>query len=542
MTIQNQIDGRVVTALEGTTSYALRFLAEFYRTYYKAALSDMGFPLFGEAAVGNFAKADDIWQAELLPIFQTYDEAGLMTYAGAYIEQRMAMALIRTGAKKVSFECRYNGTVNNVTNPETGAIEISMLQFVATPVPVRTDNQIVQFSTGLDENPEGSVYALSLSSPAAADWTKIELDLSAMPAPPEGHDRWAVMFFLFGYGTRKGYEEPFRDWSEDYLEIRNIVASPPDLALYSPSMGSRGSAIGVTELNLVAGNISDFKGKFHRPSVGVLSLIPADLLTGVTRTVLSEAGELALSVNNPAYLWSVPRYQLGLAQIIYTMTLTGSPDIEIPISSFQSVVRQGGATIAELLNAKNVYNEQLSNLQERISGGGYSPSEISALRADIATNYANRLNELRQSRPSYLSCVIPNFVDYIDEIQARTSGEVIIKKGYLMPDGSRNLEEIIRTNFEYVTYDQGARSASASITAYKVQSFRSPKRREITGVSYVGADSQGRRRLRATMDLFLRPEDTCIYGDGEEMRVGTITYIVDDRSAVMHVTEQDETF
>ena len=542
MTIQNQIDGRVVTALEGTTSYALRFLAEFYRTYYKAALSDMGFPLFGEAAVGNFAKADDIWQAELLPIFQTYDEAGLMTYAGAYIEQRMAMALIRTGAKRVSFECRYNGTVNNVTNPETGAIEISMLQFVATPVPVRTDNQIVQLSSGLGENPEGSVYALSLTSPAAADWTKIELDLSAMPSPPEGHDRWAFAFLILCQGVRKGYEEPFRDWSEDYLEIRNVVVSPPDLALYSPSMGSVSSSVPVSNLSLSEGGISYFAGRFHRASVAALSLLPGNIFSGVTRTELSAAGDLSLTANNPAYSWSVPRYQLGLAQIIYTMTLTGSPDIEIPISSFQSVVRQGGATIAELINAAVTYNEQVANLEERISGGGYSPSEIQSLRADILTNYANRIIELRESRPSYLSCVVPNFVDYIDEIQARTSGEVVIKRGYLMPDGSRNLEEIIRTNFEYVTYDQGARSASASITAYKVQSFRSPKRREITGVSYVGADSQGRRRLRATMDLFLRPEDTCIYGDGEEMRVGTITYIVDDRSAVMHVTEQDETF
>lgn len=539
--MSNQIDGKIVTCLEGTTSYGLRAYTELVRTYYKQILEAYGLVAW-PSAMGDFVKDGSLWQAVPSSVIKYYDAAGLMGAAGTYGDQRMAIAFVRTCAKSVAFEYKATATAHQTINPETGATEYIVSGITVCPFPVAADGQVVQ--GGIGDLPEGSYFSDFFTSAEEVDWTKVELDWSALPAPPEGFVGWCLGFYVIYQSTKKGYEDPWYDWSGDLIQIRRIIVSPPDMTLYAPTFGSKGVAIGGGELTLSPGSMSSFTGRFHNIPAADLELLAKALSSGVTRTIIAEPSSLALEAMSPAYVWSMPRYKLGLAQVIFTMTLTGSPDIEIPISSFQSVVKHGGGTITEYANVVAERDEQQATLAERIAEGGYTPAEIIQMQDDINENYSERMAALLQSRPCYLSCVVPNFVDYIDEILARQSGEVIIKKGYLMPDGTRTLEEIIRTDFEYITYDRGSRSGSAQITAYKVRTFINPKRREVTGVSFVGLDSSGRRRIRAVMDMFLRPDDICVFGTGESdyMTVGTITYIVDEKSATMQVTEQDESF
>jgi hypothetical protein len=236
----------------------------------------------------------------------------------------------------------------------------------------------------------------------------------------------------------------------------------------------------------------------YPPSAGLLLQIGSALALALSAETPSYEMDLtkypnvaALTVLGklPSYVWSIPANLRPAAQVIYTCTLTGggeSPavsDLTLPMSSFQGRMRDGD--------------------------------------------------------PSYISAVIPNCMIYADDILARQNGDIVIKKGYRFQDGSTQLEEIARVDFESVRIDQGSKSASATISGHKTISSTSVKTVTVEGVSYYCLQADGKRRVRALLDLFLRIGDTCVYGTGvsDYMTVGYITYTVSTNQTIMEVTE-----
>lgn len=205
--------------------------------------------------------------------------------------------------------------------------------------------------------------------------------------------------------------------------------------------------------------------------------------------MLQNAG-VSISSIAPNYVWALNVRLRPAAQTIFTCTLTGDgespalPDLTIPMSSFQGRIRDGD--------------------------------------------------------PSYLACVIPNALAYASAIAARQNGDIVIHKGYRLLDGTESMEEIARVDFESVRIDQGSRSASATITGHRTITSTAPKDVTVQGVSYYCLQADGKRRIRALFDLFLRIGDTCIYGTGgtDYMVVGYITYSVNVEQTIMEVTEK----
>jgi hypothetical protein len=199
-------------------------------------------------------------------------------------------------------------------------------------------------------------------------------------------------------------------------------------------------------------------------------------------------GAFSLTARAPSKAWSIAR-AVTTAQVIYYCILTGAADglddLYLPMSSFQARMRDGD--------------------------------------------------------PSYLSCIFPNSAAYEDAISLRGSGQIIIQRGFRMSDGTEQMEEIIRVNYESLRIDRGARNDSGTITGYRTISSGEPKEVTVTGVSYYGMQADGKRKVRADLDLFLRVGDTCIYGeDGNDyFKVGLITYIVsaDPVQTIMEATE-----
>ena len=196
------------------------------------------------------------------------------------------------------------------------------------------------------------------------------------------------------------------------------------------------------------------------------------------------AAAIILQPYNPSYIWLPSGAQLYTLQNIYLCVLTGAADglddVIIPISSFQSVLRDG--------------------------------------------------------YPSYLSCVIPNSIDYIVDIMARTHGDIVVKKGYKYSDGTINTEEICRVTYETLQIYRGGRNDFATISGHKTTTSTAPKNRALTDVSFYGLQVDGKRAFRAAPDLFLRVGDIATYG-GESIVVGQISYIVDAWLAIMQITE-----
>lgn len=222
-------------------------------------------------------------------------------------------------------------------------------------------------------------------------------------------------------------------------------------------------------------------------------------LTSITLTPLAPdfgpvnasvpTGILTMLPRVPAYRWSVPDVNQITAKLIYRCILTGVDDgladIVLPMSSFQMRLRDGD--------------------------------------------------------PSYLSCVIPDSGTYEPYITARTNGDIVIQKGYVFSDGTEQMEEIARVNYESIQVNRGANNDSLILTGYKTVTSSAVADRTISGVSFYALQADGKRRVRANLDLFLRCGDNCIYGTGigEYFTVGQISAWVnaDPVAEFMEATE-----
>jgi hypothetical protein len=266
-----------------------------------------------------------------------------------------------------------------------------------------------------------------------------------------------------------------------------VIAAPASgliLTGYVPSLGMAVN-IPLTELSLAvpafhAGYISEVEAK---------SLLLSAMNPGLAMGVPMPVAGLEIASFRPQYRWDIPATERTVAQGIYLCYLTGeneSPPLEdllIKISSFQSRLRDGD--------------------------------------------------------PSYVSVVVPGADDYVDDILARQNGEIVIKKGYRLSDGTIMAEEIARAAFESLQTFEGAHSYSATLTGHATTSSSSPADRTVTGLSYLGRLVSGKTTIRADMDLFLRVGDVCIYGSeaAERFTVGQISYTVGPYQAIMQVTE-----
>lgn len=198
--------------------------------------------------------------------------------------------------------------------------------------------------------------------------------------------------------------------------------------------------------------------------------------------------EIEILARPPSVTWMIPAGTAGDAQIIFRCILTGAANgldnLDLPMSSFQARVRSG--------------------------------------------------------TPSYLSVVVPG-LDHIEAISARQNGQILIRKGFRLPSGSELLEEILRVNYDSMQIHQGAQSTTAIIAGYKTSTLRTSKEWEVRNVSFYGLQADGKRRIRADFDLFLRVGDLCIYGPGgnDWFVVGMITYWATATPAMMYMEVQE---
>lgn len=136
---------------------------------------------------------------------------------------------------------------------------------------------------------------------------------------------------------------------------------------------------------------------------------------------------------------------------------------------------------------------------------------------------------------SFLQAVIPNGVDYLNQLHTNALMRVLM--GFKYPDGTYSpLEEIARSPLEILRYDEGASSNSVTVSGYAALSASTGVTRQLTGVSYRSVN-QGRRRVRCSIDLFLRPGHMAMDSDGQVFSVGIIQYFVNAKSEYMEVMQ-----
>jgi hypothetical protein len=140
----------------------------------------------------------------------------------------------------------------------------------------------------------------------------------------------------------------------------------------------------------------------------------------------------------------------------YFFTLTGSPDVEIPIASFQCRLRSGD--------------------------------------------------------PTYLAVTVPYTEEYAAAISARPDGEMVIEMALVMVGVEYVRSEIVRANLENIRLDQGPINATITLTGHKTVTS-TPHAITLVNPVYRSV-TDGAVRLRfAEPHLYLRPGDTVTCDD-----------------------------
>jgi len=155
---------------------------------------------------------------------------------------------------------------------------------------------------------------------------------------------------------------------------------------------------------------------------------------------------------------------------------------------------------------------------------------------DIEIPISSFQTRLRQSEPTYLSVVIPDVYIYASAVTARSHGQMVVEMAYLL-DGIESVrEEICRVDLERIDIYEGAKNQSISLSGHATETYAT-KITALTGASYYNL-SGGLRRYRCAMDPYLRPGDT-VRVNGEEFTAGSITLSRSVNSETMEVLESE---
>lgn len=145
---------------------------------------------------------------------------------------------------------------------------------------------------------------------------------------------------------------------------------------------------------------------------------------------------------------------------------------------------------------------------------------------------------MRRNGQSFLQAVIPNASSHAAAITARINEPMVLRMGYRYDDNSLSpLEDIADAPFQILTLTTGPVRDTMTVSGYGAKTHTTTATRDLKGVQTRSIDANGRRRVRASIDLFLRPNHTARDSDGTEFPVGVIQYFINATGEAMEVIE-----
>lgn len=145
---------------------------------------------------------------------------------------------------------------------------------------------------------------------------------------------------------------------------------------------------------------------------------------------------------------------------------------------------------------------------------------------------------LRSGTPTYCGVVVPDIDSYIDDIKDRLNGQLVVSIGQKWFSGNVNWKELVRVNFEDLSYNKGGRNSSAQLSGHITTTSSSSNTVAAIGVQVESLQKDGKHRIRCEVDWNVRPGDTITWNDdNDSMIVGLITIAVGNRLSRMEVTE-----
>jgi hypothetical protein len=134
-----------------------------------------------------------------------------------------------------------------------------------------------------------------------------------------------------------------------------------------------------------------------------------------------------------------------------------------------------------------------------------------------------------------LSVTIPRAsAELLAAVAANEGGVLRVLRGPRFPDGSVQLDGLLRAVLDTWSYRAGAESGSISLQASAATVVQAARPRRLREVSYVGSD-RGARRVRCRIDSYLQPGDVALLDGGQSLVVNDLSYSIEPGQASMDV-------
>lgn len=235
-------------------------------------------------------------------------------------------------------------------------------------------------------------------------------------------------------------------------------------------------------------------------SPGSVRLILRDLvpLRATVQLTATDSGQLFFKTSATVQLTATDEGQLSfitLLEVTVELTATDSGQLNVPIYFFPPQI----------------------NYTCRLTGDGDNTT-------DIYLPITSASARLASGEQSYLSVVVPNGTAYIEAIEARQNGEIVIFQKETRPGETKELE-IVRVNFDTIRVDQGPFSASLTLTGYKQRTHTPAPSPIALGKVMYRNSTGGQKTWRLAIDPAINPTDTVEY-DSEQLVIERITYAI----------------
>lgn len=134
---------------------------------------------------------------------------------------------------------------------------------------------------------------------------------------------------------------------------------------------------------------------------------------------------------------------------------------------------------------------------------------------------------LQTDRQQYVQCVVPAAADHLADLSARAGSEEFVIYRVLSYGGASMEVEMARTTLENLSVDRGPYKETATLSGY-TDAFTGPStypKATLSGIRSISQTATGNVRARADIDWFLRPGNLCDV-DGLEITATYINYYV----------------
>lgn len=143
---------------------------------------------------------------------------------------------------------------------------------------------------------------------------------------------------------------------------------------------------------------------------------------------------------------------------------------------------------------------------------------------------------MRRQGKSFLQAIVPAGDAVLTALEYGALMRVELGYYYPSDDEFDGLEVIASAPLEIIRSDEGPSRHTLTLSGYGGSAQNASITRALQGVS-TRSINQGRRRVRCSVDLLLRPGDRAIDLDGSSFVIDQIQYFVNATSAAMEVLE-----